>query len=311
MLVSEGFSLFYQYADSISLLMLSAVGLMIIFGMMGVINMAHGELMFIGAYTTSVVFYAGAPLFVAIPAGALAAGAFGVVLERLIIRRFYGQLLSSLVVTWGLSLLLGQGFLLVIGPSIRSLPTPFGSFSVGGFTYSYYRLFMFVLRCPGRWRLGIVEIHEIRRRGSRYHGKSPNGACTRRQCGQDLHADIRPWRGTGRHSRKLIRIAVADRADIRAQLHPDSVYHSGRRGKLRHCERSDRKRPVLVRDPHDFHQPVQHPDRACFDVRVGVRFHPICSQRVVRTSSKQFAPAADGVRGLLGMRDWSPCVPCV
>ena len=77
MLVSEGFSLFYQYADSISLLMLSAVGLMIIFGMMGVINMAHGELMFIGAYTTSVVFYAGAPLFVAIPAGALAAGAFG------------------------------------------------------------------------------------------------------------------------------------------------------------------------------------------------------------------------------------------
>lgn len=141
-LVSEGFSLFYQYADSISLLMLSAVGLMIIFGMMGVINMAHGELMFIGAYTTSVVFYAGAPLFVAIPAGALAAGAFGVVLERLIIRRFYGQLLSSLVVTWGLSLLLGQGFLLVIGPSIRSLPTPFGSFSVGGFSYSYYRLFM-------------------------------------------------------------------------------------------------------------------------------------------------------------------------
>jgi branched-subunit amino acid ABC-type transport system permease component len=144
-LVSEGFSLFYQYADSVSLLMLSAVGLMIIFGMMGVINMAHGELMFIGAYTTSVVFYAGAPLFAAIPAGALAAGAFGVVLERLIIRRFYGQLLSSLVVTWGLSLLLGQSFLLVIGPSIRGLPTPFGSFSVGGFTYSYYRLFMFAV----------------------------------------------------------------------------------------------------------------------------------------------------------------------
>ena len=145
MLVSEGFSLFYQYADSVSLLMLSAVGLMIIFGMMGVLNMAHGELMFIGAYTTSVVFYAGAPLFAAIPAGALAAGAFGVVLERLIIRRFYGQLLSSLVVTWGLSLLLGQSFLLVIGPSIRGLPTPFGSFSVGGFTYSYYRLFMFAV----------------------------------------------------------------------------------------------------------------------------------------------------------------------
>src|SRR5262245_42512829 len=125
--------------------MLSAVGLMIIFGMMGVINMAHGELMLIGAYTTSVAFYAGGPMVVAIPAGAVAAAAFGVVLERLIIRRFYGQLLSSLVVTWGLSLLLGQSFLLVIGPSIRGLPTPFGSFSVGGFTYSYYRLFMFAV----------------------------------------------------------------------------------------------------------------------------------------------------------------------
>jgi branched-chain amino acid transport system permease protein len=145
MLLSEAFSLLYQYADSISLLMLSAVGLMIIFGMMGVINMAHGELMLIGAYATSAVFYAGSPLVVAIPAGALAAGAFGIVLERLIIRRFYGQLLSSLVVTWGLSLFLAQAFLLVVGPSIRSLPTPFGSFSLGGFTYSYYRVFMFAL----------------------------------------------------------------------------------------------------------------------------------------------------------------------
>jgi branched-subunit amino acid ABC-type transport system permease component len=144
-IVSEAFSLFYQYADSISLLMLSAVGLMIIFGMMGVINMAHGELMLIGAYATSAAFYAGCPMFIAIPAGALAAAAFGIVLERLIIRRFYGQLLSSLVVTWGLSLLLAQGFLIIIGPSIRSLPTPFGSFSLGGFTYSYYRLFMFVV----------------------------------------------------------------------------------------------------------------------------------------------------------------------
>ena len=145
MILSEGFSLFYQYADSISLLMLSAVGLMIIFGMMGVINMAHGELMLIGAYTTSVAYYAGCPMFVAIPVGAVAAAAFGIILERLIIRRFYGQLLSSLVVTWGLSLLLAQGFLIIIGPSIRSLPTPFGSFLVGGFSYSYYRLFMFVV----------------------------------------------------------------------------------------------------------------------------------------------------------------------
>ena len=61
-----GFSLLYQYADSITLLALSAVGLIIIFGMMGVINMAHGELMMIGAYATSYSFYAGMPMPLAV-----------------------------------------------------------------------------------------------------------------------------------------------------------------------------------------------------------------------------------------------------
>ena len=265
-------------------LMLSAVGLMIIFGMMGVINMAHGELMFIGAYTTSVVFYAGAPLFVAIPAGALAAGAFGVVLERLIIRRFYGQLLSSLVVTWGLSLLLGQGFLLVIGPSIRSLPTPFGSFSVGGFSYSYYRLFMlavaFVL-VGGVWALLKYTKFGVEARATMENPQMAHALGI--NVDKIYMLTFALGAALGRYRRKLIRIAVADRADIRAQLHPDSVYHSGCRWKRRHCERSGCQRPVFVRDPYDFHQPVQHPDRACFDARGSVRFHPICSQRDVGT----------------------------
>lgn len=141
-LFSAGFSLVYQYADSIALLSLSALGLIVIFGMMGVINMAHGELMMIGAYCTSASYYSGVPMFAAIVVGAIGAGVAGIILERLVIRRFYGQLLSSLVATWGLSLLIAQGFLLVVGPSIRSLPTPFGSFVLGGFSYSYYRLAM-------------------------------------------------------------------------------------------------------------------------------------------------------------------------
>jgi branched-subunit amino acid ABC-type transport system permease component len=124
------------------LLALSALGLIIIFGMMGVINMAHGELMMIGAYATSYSFYAGMPMLLAVVFGGVAASAAGILLERLIIRRFYGRLLASLVATWGLSLLLSQGFLLVLGPSIRSLPTPFGSFTIGSFSYSYYRLVM-------------------------------------------------------------------------------------------------------------------------------------------------------------------------
>ncbi len=134
----------YQYADTISTLLLSAIGLIVIFGMMGVINMAHGEMMMIGAYVTSFAYYAGAPMAPAVLAGGLAAGLAGLLLERFVVRHFYGQLLSSLVATWGISLILSQGALLAFGSLIRSVPTPFGSFAVGALSFSYYRLFLFL-----------------------------------------------------------------------------------------------------------------------------------------------------------------------
>ena len=149
-------SLLYQYADTIGVLALSAIGLIIIFGMMGVINMAHGEMMMIGAYITSFAYFAGVPSGIAVVFGALGAGLAGIVLERLIIRRFYGQLLSSLVATWGLSLLLSQGALLIFGPQIKSVPTPFGSFALAELSYSYYRLFMLgiaLITIAGLWAL--------------------------------------------------------------------------------------------------------------------------------------------------------------
>ena len=136
-------SLLYQYADTIAILVLSAIGLIIIFGMMGVINMAHGEMMMIGAYITSFSYYAGIPSPIAVIFGGLSAGVVGIVLERLIVRRFYGQLLASLVATWGISLILSQGALLVLGPLIKSVPTPFGSAGSDDLSFSYYRLFLF------------------------------------------------------------------------------------------------------------------------------------------------------------------------
>ena len=149
-------SLLYQYADTIGVLALSAIGLIIIFGMMGVINMAHGEMMMIGAYITSFAYFAGVPSGIAVIFGAVGAGLAGIVLERIIIRRFYGQLLSSLVATWGLSLLLSQGALLIFGPQVKSVPTPFGSFALAELSYSYYRLFMLgiaLTTIAGLWAL--------------------------------------------------------------------------------------------------------------------------------------------------------------
>ena len=137
------FGYIYQYLDNIGFLILSASGLIIIFGMMGVINMAHGELMMIGAYITAFAYYAGVPAPIAIIMAGIGAGIAGIVLERLVIRFFYKQLLSSLVVTWGVSLMLSQGFLLIFGPSILNMPTPFGNFPINEHTFGIYRLVLF------------------------------------------------------------------------------------------------------------------------------------------------------------------------
>jgi branched-chain amino acid transport system permease protein len=149
-------SYLYQYFDNAAFLALSAAGLILIYGMMGVINMAHGELMMIGAYVATYAFYAGVPVPAAILLAGVVTGLVGILLERLIVRHFYNQLLSSLVVTWGLSLILSQGVLLLMGPSTMNMPTPFGSFDVGEFSFGIFRMVLFgiaVLLIVGLWAL--------------------------------------------------------------------------------------------------------------------------------------------------------------
>lgn len=135
----------YQYADAFALLMLSAVGLVIIFGMMGIINMAHGELMMIGAFSAAYAYHAGLWAPVAILIGGLGGMVAGLILERLVIRFLYGRLLYSLVATWGLSLILTQGALLVLGPSTQGIPTNLGAFSIGDISFSVYRMALFAI----------------------------------------------------------------------------------------------------------------------------------------------------------------------
>jgi urea transport system permease protein len=112
-----------------SVLVLIAIGLAITFGVMGVINMAHGELMMLGAYTTYVVQlampnYIGASILVAIPAAFLVAGAVGVVLERTIIRFLYGRPLETLLATFGVSLIFQQAVRSIFSANNRSVVTP-------------------------------------------------------------------------------------------------------------------------------------------------------------------------------------------
>ena len=112
-----------------SVLVLSAIGLAITFGVMGVINMAHGELMMLGAYTTYVIQllmpnHLAISIIVAIPAAFLIAGAVGVLIERCIVRFLYGRALETLLATFGLSLILQQLVRSVFSPLNRSVATP-------------------------------------------------------------------------------------------------------------------------------------------------------------------------------------------
>ncbi len=112
-----------------SVLLLAAIGLAITFGVMGVINMAHGELIMIGAYTTYVVQllmpnsieYS---LFVAIPAAFVVAGLVGVAIERGVIQFLYGRPLETLLATFGISLILQQLVRTIFSPLNRSVETP-------------------------------------------------------------------------------------------------------------------------------------------------------------------------------------------
>jgi len=135
-----------------SVLLLAAIGLAITFGVMGVINMAHGEMVMLGAYTTFVVqelirnhapWMFDSSLFIAIPLAFLVAGGVGIAIERGIIRFLYGRPLETLLATWGISLVLQQTVRTIFGPTNKQVGTPSwmsGSFEIGLLQITYNRL---------------------------------------------------------------------------------------------------------------------------------------------------------------------------
>ncbi|MDH7797639.1 MULTISPECIES: urea ABC transporter permease subunit UrtB [unclassified Beijerinckia] len=139
-----------------SVLLLAAIGLAITFGVMGVINMAHGEMVMIGAYTTFVVqdlIRTRAPhlfdwsLPIALPLAFVVAGLIGIVIERGIIRFLYGRPLETLLATWGVSLILQQAVRTIFGPNNREVGAPSymsGAFDFYGLSITWGRMWIIV-----------------------------------------------------------------------------------------------------------------------------------------------------------------------
>lgn len=131
-------SVVYQFGTNGAFLLLSAIGLVVILGMMNVINLAHGEFMMMGAFITQFGYAAGIPLVLCVVFSFIAVGAVGAIFERLLISRFLNHEMSAMIVTWGISLVMAQGALLLFGPSLASIPIPFGAGTVGTFSFSWY-----------------------------------------------------------------------------------------------------------------------------------------------------------------------------
>ena len=138
-----------------SVLVLAAIGLTVTFGVMGVINMAHGELMMIGAYTTYVMQqimpnYPGIALLLSIPAAFIVAGLVGIVIERSVIRYLYGRPLETLLATFGISLLLQQAVRSIFTALNKNVVIPdfmAGSIKVNEFLLLTYNRLYIIIFC--------------------------------------------------------------------------------------------------------------------------------------------------------------------
>jgi urea transport system permease protein len=155
-----------------SILLLVALGLAITYGAMGVINMAHGEMVMVGAYVTVLSgIWLGANIFVAIPLAFIVTALLGLLIERIVVRKLYGRLLDTLLATWGIAILIQQAVRLEfglsffgihiqgLGPGLQNVSVPEilqGTFHIAGADINRYRTFIILVTAMlslGTWFL--------------------------------------------------------------------------------------------------------------------------------------------------------------
>ncbi len=140
---------------TVSILIIISIGLAVVFGMMRIINLAHGEFLMLGAFFTLSGHRAGLNIWLAMIVAALGVGLVGLLVERLLIQFLYGRLAATMLATWGLSLILVQVVVLIYGPSTQGLPTPLGSVQVGAYSISQYNLLLIAVALA---LLGLVFV---------------------------------------------------------------------------------------------------------------------------------------------------------
>ncbi|NIA67739.1 branched-chain amino acid ABC transporter permease [Pelagibius litoralis] len=141
--MDQALLLLLDATNYVLVIVLVAMGLVIVFGLMRVINMAHGELFLLGAYTLVVLQQAGLPYWLGLLAATVFVGMVGLLMEELVIRHIYHRFLDTILATWGLSIAIKQAVVLVFGPGAQSTAAPItAQVEIFGASYPAYRLFI-------------------------------------------------------------------------------------------------------------------------------------------------------------------------
>lgn len=141
--MSQALVMAIDFAYTVGFLVLISLGLALIFGLMRVINLAHGEFLVLGGYSAIVAHQAGLPIWVAIlVVPPVLVGLFGILVERLVIRHLYGRMVDTMLATWGLSLLISGVLVTIFGNTTTGLPNPLGPVTIGAYQVGGYSLFI-------------------------------------------------------------------------------------------------------------------------------------------------------------------------
>ncbi|WP_417228608.1 branched-chain amino acid ABC transporter permease [Amphritea sp.] len=124
--------------SSASVLLIAALGLAVVFGLMGVINLAHSEFIMMGAYTALTLTRLGIPYVLTIPLAVIFTMLIGAIIERLIVSRLYGRMFDTMLATWGLSMVILQLAVVIFGTATPSVNLPNFNFTIGQYNLAGY-----------------------------------------------------------------------------------------------------------------------------------------------------------------------------
>lgn len=194
-----------EILGSAAVLVLISIGLAVVFGMMKVINMAHGEFLMIGGYTAIYATnWAGLNFWVAsLIVAPFCVGLLGFALEWLVVRHLYGRMIDTMLATWGISLALIGGMTMLVGNTTTGISTPLSSVSIGDYSVSGYGIYLIGLAVAVF--AALYALFKFTSFGLNARATTQNPVMVAALGGNPapcLFADLRAWRGARRTGRR-------------------------------------------------------------------------------------------------------------